>query len=465
MIPSSIGLIVESSRCTLSTFQMTDKTSPTRNSAAEKSSLLSALTIDLAPLKASRDFRLLYAGQFVSGFGSAISYVVLPWQMYQLTKSVFAVGMLGLIEFVPMLLMGFVGGALADYVDRRKLILLSEFGLTLCCTVLISNSLLAQPRSWVLFVLSALFAALNGIHRPAMEALTPRLVAPELLPAVSALNSLRYGFNSIVGPAIAGVIAATIGPAFAFAIDGATFVFSMVTVLLMRPVAVPAGADRASLRSVIEGLKYACSRQELLGTYLIDLNAMFFGMPMALFPAIADSFGGASVGLFYAMPAVGSLVVTLTSGWTSRIDKHGLAVTIAAAVWGFGIIAFGLANRLGLALFFLALAGGADMVSGLFRMTIWNQTIPDHLRGRLASIEMISYTTGPYLGNAEAGLIASAFGLRASVISGGVLCVFGSGLLALFLPAFIRYRGAEGLARKAAEESERGKNTFATSEP
>ena len=211
---------------------------------------------------------------------------------------------------------------------------MSEFGLTLCCATLIANSLLAQPRPWVLLLLSALFAALNGIHRPALEALTPRLVAPELLPAVSALSSLRFGFNFIVGPAIAGVIAASMGAAFAFAIDAATFVISMVTVILIRSVAVPAGADRASLRSVIEGLKYACSRQELLGTYLIDLNAMFFGMPMALFPAIADSFGGASVGLFYAMPAVGSFAVTLTSGWISRVDKHGLAITIAAAIWG-----------------------------------------------------------------------------------------------------------------------------------
>jgi MFS family permease len=155
------------------------------------------------------------------------------------------------------------------------------------------------------------------------------------------------------------------------------------------------------------------------------------------------------------MPAVGSLALTLTSGWTNRINKHGLAVTIAASVWGVAIIGFGLASNLWLALFFLAAAGAADMVSGLFRMTIWNQTIPDHLRGRLAGIEMISYLTGPYLGNAEAGLVASLVGLRASVVSGGVMCVLGSGLLALLLPAFIRYDGREGLARKLKEEQER----------
>jgi len=432
-----------------------DRLEETKPKSRALRSIASALTIDLRPLKASRDYRLLFTGQFVSGFGSAISYVVLPWQMYQLTKSSFAVGMLGVVEFVPMFLLAFVGGALADYVDRRRLILLSEAGMAVCCSILIANSLLPQPRASVLFLVAALFAALNGLHRPALEALTPRLVSPEHLPAVAALNSLRFNFSFIVGPALAGLIAASLGAAFAYSIDAATFIVSLVMVSLMRAVAPPEQADRPSLRTVAEGLKYARSRQELLGTYLIDLNAMFFGMPMALFPALADSFGGASVGLFYAMPAVGSLAATLTSGWTGKINRHGLAVTVAATAWGLAIIGFGLASHLWLALFFLALAGGADMISGIYRMTIWNQTIPDHLRGRLASIEMISYMTGPYLGNAEAGLVASAFGLRASVVSGGVLCVIGSGVLALLLPAFVRYDGREGLRRKQAEEEAR----------
>lgn len=417
--------------------------------------VVSALTIDVTPLKASRDYRLLFTGQFVSAFGSAISYVVLPWQMYQLTKSSFAVGMLGVAEFVPMFLMAFVGGALADYVDRRRLVLLTEAGMTACCGVLIANSLLQQPRAWVLFLVAALFAALNGLHRPALDALTPRLVPPEQLPAVAALSGLRFSFNFIVGPALAGIIAASLGAAFAYSLDAASFIVSLAMLVLMRAVAPPEQADRPSLRTVAEGLKYARSRQELLGTYLIDLNAMFFGMPMALFPALAESFGEASVGLFYAMPAVGALVATLTSGWTDRVNRHGLAVALAATIWGLAIIAFGLAGNLWLALFFLAVAGGADMISGLYRMTIWNQTIPDHLRGRLAGIEMISYMTGPYLGNAEAGLVASAFGLRASVVSGGVLCVIGSGVLALLLPAFIRYDAREGLRRKQAEEAAR----------
>ncbi|MDQ3011780.1 MAG: MFS transporter, partial [Acidobacteriota bacterium] len=420
--------------------------------------MLRAFAIDLSPLKASRDYRLLFLGQFVSAFGSSISYVVLPWQMYQLTKSTLAVAMISLAEFVPMFVMAFVGGALADFIDRRRLIVIAEIGLTICCGLLVANALLAQPRAWVLVVVAALFAALNGVHRPALEALTPRLVAPELMSAVAALGMFRWSFSFIVGPALAGLIAASFGAAFAFTLDAATFIISIIALLLIRSVRMPAkldGDERPSLKSVVEGLKYAGNRQELLGTYLIDINAMFFGMPIALFPAIAESFGGASVGLFYAMPAVGSLVISLTSGWTGRINRHGLAVTIAAAVWGAAIIVFGLVGNLWLALFFLALAGAADAVSGVFRMTIWNQTIPDHMRGRLAGIEMISYLTGPYLGNAEAGIVASAFGLRASVVSGGVLCVAGSVVLGLLLPKFISYDGREGLKRKQAEEAAR----------
>jgi len=415
----------------------------------------SGLAVDLTPLSYSRDFRLLFIGQSVSSFGSMMTYVVLPWQTYQLTKSSFWVGMLGAAEFVPTIVMGFIGGALADYVDRRRLIWITELALTLCCVMLIVNALLPQPRVWVLFVIAVLFATFNSLQRPAREAITPRLLPPEMMPAAFALASLRWSVSSIAGPALGGLLALQLGAELAYAIDGATFVFSLITLWLMQAMPPPADADRPSLNTIMEGLRYAKSRPELMGTYLIDINAMFFGMPMALFPAMAESHGGAAVGLFYAMPAVGSLVASFISGWSTRIHKHGLAVTIAATIWGFAIIGFGFAEQLWLALFWLALAGGADMISGLFRMTIWNQTIPDYIRGRLAGIEMISYTTGPLLGNAEAGLVASLFSIRASVVSGGILCVLGSGVLALLLPKFLRYDGREGLARKQAEENVR----------
>jgi len=224
---------------------------------------------------------------------------------------------------------------------------------------------------------------------------------------------------------------------------------------MMRATPPPPDADRPSLRSLMEGLRYARGRPELMGTYLIDINAMFFGMPMALFPAIATKFGGASVGLLYAAPFAGAFVASLASSWSARVNRHGLAVTVAAGLWGLAIVAFGFAEHLWLALLCLAIAGAADMVSGLFRMTIWNQTIPDHLRGRLAGIEMVSYMSGPMLGNAEAGIVASLFSIRASVVSGGILCVLGTGLLALAYPAFVLYDGRAGVLRKQREEAER----------
>lgn len=413
------------------------------------------LAIDVTPLRTSREFRLLYIGQSVSFFGSMMTFVVLPWQMYLLTKSSLAVGLLGVAEFVPIMLMAFVGGALADYVDRRLMVRLTELSLAVGTVVLILNSHQAQPRVWVLYFCAALFAAVNGLQRPSLDALVPRLVTPEQMPAAAALNSLRGSIAMIGGPALGGFLAATIGPTSTYFIDLITFVVSLVALWMMRAIPPPVEASRPSVRSVIEGLRYARSRPELLGTYLIDINAMFFGMPMALFPAIAVSFGGASVGLLYAMPAVGALCATLTSGWTKRVHRHGLAVAIAAACWGVAIIGFGFANKLWLALLCLALAGASDMVSGLFRMTMWNQTIPDHLRGRLAGIEMVSYTSGPLLGNAEAGIAARLFGLKTSVVSGGILCVVGTGILALLLPAFLRYDGREGLEHKRKEEAER----------
>lgn len=416
---------------------------------------LRALAIDLTPLRASREFRLLFAGQAVSFFGTMMTFVALPWQTYRLTGSTLTVGLLGVAEFVPILLMSFVGGALADSVDRRRMVLVSEALLALGTLVLVVNSLLPEPRVWVLFFCSALFAAMNGLQRPSLDALMPRLVGPGLVPAAAALRSLSATVGMIAGPALGGLLVTTIGPAPTYAFDFLSFAASLVALWMMRAVPPPPGADRPSFRSVVEGLRYARSRPELLGTYLVDINAMFFGTPMALFPAIAEKFGGSSVGLLYAAHAVGAMLVTLVSGWTKRVNRHGLCVALAAAVWGLAIVGFGFAPTLWPALLFLALAGAADMVSGLFRMTIWGQTIPDHLRGRLAGIEVVSYTTGPLLGNAESGIAARLFGVRASVVSGGLLCVAGTLVLSLLLPEFIKYDGREGLKRKQAEEEAR----------
>jgi MFS family permease len=433
---------------------------PSEASAGRAQRTARALALDLTPLRESREFRLLFAGQAVSLFGSMMTFVALPVQTYELTDSMLATGLLGAAEFVAIFLMAFVGGALADAVDRRRMVLLTEALLALGTLGLVANSLLAEPRVWVLFVCAALFAALNGLQRPSLDALIPRLVSAEQQPAAIALKTLSATVSMIGGPALGGLLFAALGPAANYSIDFLTFVVSLAALWAMRAVPPPAGAERPSLRSIAEGLRYARSRPELLGTYLIDINAMFFGMPIALFPAVAKGLGSASaVGLLYAAPAVGAMCVMLTSGWTKHVNRHGLFVALAAGAWGLAIVGFGLAPTLWAALLCLALAGAADMVSGLFRMTIWNQSIPDHLRGRLAGIEMISYTTGPLLGNAESGVVARLFSLRTSIVSGGVLCVAGTLLLSLLLPQLIRYDARAGLARKRAEEEARSLNT------
>lgn len=397
-------------------------------------------TVDITPLRRHRDFRLLFIGRFVSFFGSMISSVALPYQVYQLTHNVLIVGVLGVVEFGPILVFAFIGGALADARDRRTMVLLSEVALLLCSAVLVGNALLAHPQVWVLFIITGAWGVLDALQRPSLDAMLPRLVDRAELTAAGALGGLRGTLGQILGPALGGVLIAAFGLPVTYGVNTATFVVGLVCLLLMRAVPPPADAERPSIRRVVEGLRYARSRQELLGTYFVDMIAMFFGMPMALFPAIAQNLGGPKVlGLLYAAPAVGSFVFSATSGWTSRVHRHGMGVIVAAVAWGFAIIGFGFAPTLPVAFFFLALAGAADMMSGIFRGVIWNQTIPDSLRGRLASIEMLSWSSGPALGNFEAGVVASIFNVRVSVVSGGVLCVVGCVLAAVALPLFRAY--------------------------
>jgi len=397
-------------------------------------------TVDVTPLRRHRDFRLLFIGRFVSFFGSMITVVAFPYQVYQLTHSVLLVGLLGVLEFAAILAVAFVGGALADARDRRSMVLLSEVALMVCSLLLAGNAAIPHPQVWLLFVVATAWGALDAIQRPSLDAMLPRLVAKDELAAAAALGSIRGTLGQVLGPALGGVLVAALGLSFTYMVDVATFVVGLACLWLMKAVPPPVGAERPSLRRVLEGLRYARSRQELLGTYFIDMIAMFFGMPMALFPAIAQGLGGPKVlGLLYAAPALGSFAFSATSGWTNRIHRHGMGVAVSAVVWGLAIIGFGFATSLWLAVLFLAVAGAADMMSGVFRSVIWNQTIPDSLRGRLASIEMLSWSSGPALGNFEAGAVASIFNVRISIVSGGVLCVIGCVLCTLALPAFRAY--------------------------
>jgi len=409
--------------------------------------LLRLAVLDTSPLRRHRDYRLLFTGQIVSSFGNMITAVALPYQAFTMTHSPLAVGLFGVVQLLPLLVLAFVGGALADAFDRRRLVQLTELSLAGLSGVLLVNALLPRPQLWLLYVVAALAAGLDALQRPSLDALLPRLVTPDELAAAGALNSLRWTFGSILGPAAAGLLIASVGLPSTYGVDVVTFIISLLALRLMRAVPPPPDAERPSLRRVAEGLRYARSRPELLGTYLVDMVAMFFGMPTALFPSLAVLYTrhtatiptATALGLLYAAPAVGAFLASATSGWTGRVHRHGLAVLLAAGGWGVAIVCLGLAPSLPLALVFLALAGGADMVSGLFRSVIWNKTIPDALRGRLASIELISYSSGPLLGDVESGAIATIFTPRFSVLSGGVLCVVGVGLMALALPQFRRY--------------------------
>jgi MFS family permease len=397
------------------------------------------LLLDLKPMR-HRDFRFLWIGLFVTRLGTGITFVAVPYQVFKLTRSVMIVGLLGVVEIVPLVFSALLGGAFADAVDRRKLVRYSEIGLLVCSAGLAVNASISKPHVWPIFVMVALASVLDGFQRPALEAMFPRLVPHDELPAVSALNSFRGSVAFLAGPLIAGFLITWFGVRGAYLGDVGTFVVSLILLIQVRAVPPPDDAERPSIESIKTGLRYARSRPELIGTYLIDIVAMFFGMPLALLPGFSERFGDArAFGVLNAAPFVGAMLVNLTSRWTTNVHRHGRAIVLAASVWGLGIVGLGFSNQLWIAFVCFAIAGGADMISGLFRMTMWNQTIPDSVRGRLAGIEMISYSTGPLLGNVESGAAAAWLGIRGAIISGGALCTGGSALLATALPEFWAY--------------------------
>jgi len=369
-----------------------------------------------------------------------ITYVAVPFQIKELTNSYIAVGLSGVIEIVPLILFGLYGGVLADYVDRKKMVWATEFASLLLVAILLANSFLPDPHLILIYLVIGLFAAVNGLQRPSADAILPRLVGHADLPAASALMSLRWQVGVILGPTIGGILISTFSISVGFIADIATFIISLALLLRVRNVPASPEAEKPSLAGLIEGVRYAFSRQDLLGTYLIDLAAMFFAMPTALIPFWADQLGTPwALGFLYAAGTVGSVAVTLTSGWTKHYRFHGRAVILAAIGWGAAIALAGISHSLYLVLFFLAAAGAADMVSALFRGTIWNQTIPDEFRGRLAGIELLSYSVGPLAGQMRAASMAAVTSLNSSVTFGGVLCILSVGILAIFLPKFRKY--------------------------
>jgi MFS family permease len=415
------------------------------------------LAIDFSPLRKYPDFRRLWAAGLVSYFGSMITYVALPFQVKELTNSFLAVGLIGLVEIAPLIIFGLYGGVLADRVNRKIMIWVTEFASMFLTAILLINALLPEPKLWVLYVVAALFSAVDGLQRPSADAILPRLVGHDDLPAASALMSLRWQFGVITGPSLAGILIATFGVASGYALDILTFFISLIFLAKVRSVIPTNTSKKPTLSSLGEGLKYATGRKDLMGTYLVDLSAMFFAMPTALYPFWADQLDAPwALGLFYAAGTIGSLIITLTSGWIRNYHKHGRAVTLAALGWGLAILLAGVADSLWLVLFFLTLAGASDMVSALFRSAIWNQSISDDFRGRLASIELLSYSVGPLGGQTRAGLVAERTSLRTSVISGGLLCITFVGFFAAMLPEFRKYDGKTN--KFAVTEAKKRKN-------
>jgi MFS family permease len=421
----------------------------------------SALVPDTTPLRGARagGFRAIFTSRTVAYLGSQAAEVALLVQAQRLTGSPLVVGTLGLAELVPLVVFGLYGGVLADRFDRRALMRWCEPGLALCAGLLLVNALLPHPLLWPLYAVAALMMAIASLQRPAFEAATPRIVPPDQLTAATAILSLSTNASVLVGSSLGGALAAAPGPWLVYALNAAGYLvsFAMLSRLpKLPPVPAEAGDARTAgadgtdgtdgtddghaLAQILVGLRYAVSRKDLLGSYLADLAAMIFAYPNAMLPFLAIELHAPwSTGLMFAAPSAGAFVVSATSGWMPGVRRHGLAIAIAAASWGVAMAAVGLSPDLYVALACLAIAGGADECSAVFRDVMWKQSIPDHLRGRMAGIELLSYAAGPPAGQLRSGAVAALTSPRFSLTSGGLACVAGVAAVCVFLPAFRKY--------------------------
>ncbi|MDR7363411.1 MFS transporter [Nocardioides marmoribigeumensis] len=402
---------------------------------------LRAMRIDLTPLQDSRDFRLLFSAGTVFYLGGMVSYVAIPFLIYRLTDSNFAVGAVALVELVPLVVFGLYGGALADHVDRRRLLIGTGVAQAVLTAVLAVNAMQDRPSVALIFVVAAFLQSASALQRPSREAVMPRTVRHDQITAGNALTSLGMQAGVLVGPAIGGVLIAYVGLSWCFVIDVCALVVATVLYAAMRPYPHTEETTPPSLQGIAEGMRYAVGRRDLLGTYLVDIAAMLLAIPVVLFPALVEDIFERPelLGMLYSAETVGAVLATALSGWTSRVHHHGRAIVTAAAVYGGFIALAGIAPNIWLCAVALAGAGASDMVSAVFRGTVWNQTIPEHLRGRLAGIEMLSYSLGPLGGQVRAGLVADLWSVRGSITSGGLACVGGVLLTAAWLRDFWSY--------------------------
>jgi MFS family permease len=369
-----------------------------------------------------------------------VSYVALPFQMKELTQSYVAVGLLGVVGIVPLVVFGLYGGALADYFDRKKLLIWTELAFMVVLITLVINSLSPNPSIVLIYLCTILLAAINGLQRPAMDAMLPRVVPTQQLAAASALTGLSRNFSMLLGTTIGGLLVVALGVASAYLIDAVSFALAALIFIAMKPIRVSEKTTPPSLSSILEGARYAAKRPDLIGTYLVDTAAMVFAFPNALFPFLADEYQAPNaLGLLYAAGSLGALLASATSRWTNSVTRHGRAVVFSASVWGFGIALAGTTNSMWFALLSIMIAGAADMISGIFRSLIWNTTIPDSYRGRLAGIEVLSYSIGPQVGQIQTSFVAANFGIQRALISGGVLCMSTVAICARAIPSLWNY--------------------------
>ena len=402
-----------------------------------------SLALDISPLRESPAYRALWLGQIVSLIGTNMRYVAVPWHVFQLTGSTVAVGFIGLAEVVPLIVFSIIGGAVADRVNRRALIARMQIGLMASSLALAAVALVDRPPLILIYALTASASAFAAFDRPARSAMVPSLVAPGKLPAAMALRQVVFQVTQIIGPAIGGALIFAFSVAWVYTLDAVTFVAALVA-LRWVPSLPPAEITEASgMESVREGLRFSFRNPVILSSLVIDLVAMIFGMPRAVFPALAErtfDLGAAGLGLLYAAPAAGALLGALTTGWVGRVRRQGAAVLIAVTAWGAFITGAGLALfSLPLTLLLLALAGASDVISAVFRGTIVQEATPDALRGRVSAVNIMVVTGGPRIGDFEAGLVAGAFGAPASIVIGGAACLAGTAVVAAAFPSLRTY--------------------------
>jgi MFS family permease len=398
--------------------------------------------VDITPLREVPSYRWLYAGMFFVQAGRNLTVVAVPFQVFDQTGSTLAVGLLGLAQLFPLLLVSVVGGALADAVDRRILLVVSQLGLAATAAGLMWNSLVDSPAIWPLYVLSAINAGISGVDSPTRHAIVPGLVGPALLSKAFALNQTMTNVAHAAFPAIAGLLIATAGLPLSYGVETVMFLVGALLMRRLPEIRVEGGRRKFELSSIVEGFRFLRARRLIQATLLIDLNAMVFGMPTALFPAIGtELFGGNAftVGLLYAAPGVGALVGAVTSGWVGSVRRQGRATIMAVIGWGLAMAVFGLTDSLPLALMMLGLAGAADVISAIFRGTILQLSAPDELRGRMSAMHTAVVAGGPRLGDVEAGVVAALTSVRFSVVSGGLACVLGAIAIGRWAPQFLDY--------------------------